>query len=84
MVETQAGYKYVRYTWVFPNQWEVLLSTASIKSIADFILAGFKGKTNMNFTDPIPTLMQVAKGLYGGIPVLFSRSKKLPHGKVGL
>ncbi len=82
MVEKQEGYEYVRYTWLFPNQWKVLLSTFSIKSIADFILAGLKGKTNMIFFDPVPTLMQIAKGLYEDGPVLFIRHKRLPHGKV--
>lgn len=78
----QNRFSYVRYTWVFPNQWKVLISEFSKNNLCNLILAPFRGKTNLNFRDPIPMLIQLGKSLWFTVNIFLNPKKRYPHGKV--
>lgn len=81
-VNESEHYKYVKYRWVFPDECKVLMSRFSLGNVVEFFKFGNHTKTNLNLSDPVPTLIQVARGLLEGLAIIFSKSKRFPHGRV--
>lgn len=83
-VDSYQHYNYVRYRWMFPDEWMVLMSGFSFRNLMRFFKVDSKTKTNFNLTDPLPTILQMARGFFGGCLLFLSRSRRFPHGMIDL
>lgn len=76
------GYKYVKYRWMFPDEFKVLVSDLSLKNIKLFLHGEQHTMTNMHLTDPLPTLFQIGRGFIESFPILVKKEQRYPHGAV--
>lgn len=73
-------YKYIKYRWIFPDEFKVLISNLSFKNIKDFIKKEPDTVTNFYLSDPLPTMFQIARSLIEGLSIILDRNKRYPHG----
>lgn len=78
-VKSVMTYRYVRYRWVFPDEFKVLCSGG--ESIREFFMRGKDVYTNLDFRDPLPTLFQIFRGIFEGFLILTDKRRRYPHGK---
>lgn len=76
-------YQYVKYRWVFPDEFKVLVSALSVKALRDFMTREPDTLTNICFTDPLPTMLQIARSFVEGLNIVLNRSSRYPHGRRG-
>ena len=81
-MENVNSYNYIKYKWMFPDEFRVLISEFSFKNLKDFFRRDKNIKTNFYLNDPLPTIIQVARVFIECPTILVSRTKKYPHGKV--
>ena len=74
-------YKYIKYRWIFPDEIRVLVSKPSIKAVKDFLTREPNTLTNVCFTDPLPTMLQVARSLVEGFTIILNKNARFPHGR---
>ena len=77
-VEPIKSYKDITFKWLFPDEFKVLMSGG--ESLEEFLRIDSKTRTNLDLTDPLPTLLQILRGLMEGILIALSKDKKFPHG----
>ncbi len=75
-------YKYIRYKWLFPDAFEVLVSNPSFENLKTFFRTNKSTKTNFILSDPLPTIIQIGRAFIEGFIILAFKNKKYPHGKV--
>lgn len=71
------NYRDIRYRWIFPDEFLVVLSKRVSK---DFF--SFNTKTNIYFDDLKPTFFQINQTIIDGFKVLTNKSYRLPHGEI--
>ena len=81
-IENVNKYSYVKYKWMFPDEFRVLISDFSLKNLKNFFRIDKNTKTNVYFDDPLPTIIQMARAFIECPTILVSRTKKYPHGAV--
>jgi predicted ATP-grasp superfamily ATP-dependent carboligase len=81
-IENVNKYSYVKYKWMFPDEFRVLISDCSLKNLKNFFRIDKNTKTNFCLNDPLPTIIQIARSFIECPAIMFSRTKKYPHGKV--
>lgn len=74
-------YRYVKYRWIFPDEFKVLVSKPSIKAVRDFMTRETDTLTNISFTDPLPTMLQIVRSFFGGLAVILNKNTRYPHGR---
>jgi len=82
--KSNAEYKYIKYKWLFPDEFKVLISDISLNSLKDFFSTDNNTKTNYYWNDPLPFIIQIMRSLLYAPLIFFSNKKKFPHGKVGV
>lgn len=75
-------YKYIKYRWVFPDEFKVLMSNPTFRCIKEFLRKNKDTKTNIVLSDPIPTFIQFFRGIIEGTLITMSSKRKFPHGKI--
>jgi len=80
-IEYKPTYSYIKYRWIFPDESKVLVSKPSIKAIRDFMTLEPNTLTNIYFTDPLPTMLQVARSLVEGLIIILNSNARYPHGR---
>lgn len=75
-------YKYIKYRWLFPDEFKVLMSHFSIRSLCDFLKMDQNTRTNFYWIDPLPFVFQLIYSLVYSMSMTFNNSKKFPHGKL--
>ncbi len=80
-IDCTSAYQYVKYRWVFPDEFKVLVSAPSIKALRDFMTREPDTLTNICFTDPLPTMLQIARSFVEGLGVVLNRRSRYPHGR---
>ncbi len=78
----KSNYDQVRFRWVFPNEWLGLLSAFSWGDFWRLFRRDARTRTNLNFSDPLPTGFQIVMGLVKGCLLLSSAKRRSPHGKI--
>ena len=66
----------------FPHKYKILLSSLSKDKLNCFLQSPWKGKTNLNFSDPLPTFYQASNGLFEGMKLLLNQGARFPHGEM--
>ena len=80
--QSSSEYKFIKYKWMFPDEFKVLISKFSSKSLKDFLALDINTKTNFCMNDPLPTIVQIGRA-FAEVPfILLSKTKKYPHGRV--
>ena len=82
MVTDTGNYTHIRYRWVFPDEWKVLMSRFSLRNLTDFFRVSRRTKANLSLSDPLPTIFQIARGFLEGFFLILSRRKRFPHGRI--
>lgn len=80
-IDCTPTYRYVKYRWVFPDEFKVLVSKPSIKALRDFMIREPDTLTNICFTDPLPTMLQIARSFAEGLAIVLNRGARYPHGR---
>lgn len=80
-IDCTPTYRYVKYRWVFPDEFKVLVSKPSIKALRDFMTREPGTLTNICFTDPLPTMFQIARSFAEGLAIVLNRGARYPHGR---
>lgn len=80
-IDCTPTYRYVKYRWVFPDEFKVLVSKPSIKALRDFMTREPDTLTNICFTDPLPTMLQIARSFAEGLAIVLNRGARYPHGR---
>lgn len=80
--ETRFTYEAIRYRWLFPDEFWVLMSNLSIQNLRDFFNMEKNCKTNFYLEDPVPFMFQFLRSIVDSIKLLFVSSNKFPHGKL--
>ena len=80
-IDCTPTYQYVKYRWVFPDEFKVLVSAPSVKALKDFVTREPNTLTNICFTDPLPTMLQIARAFLEGLGVLLDGNIRYPHGR---
>ncbi|PKP56991.1 MAG: hypothetical protein CVT88_09510 [Candidatus Altiarchaeales archaeon HGW-Altiarchaeales-1] len=75
-------YKYIKYRWVFPDEFKVLMSNPTFRNIKEFLHKDKDTKTNIILSDPIPTFIQNFRGIIEGTLIIMNSKRKFPHGKI--
>jgi len=73
-------YKKVKFRWVFPDEFKVLLSGG--ETIQEFFKHEPHTFTNLDFSDPLPTLFQIVQGVAEGFWIVVDKKKRFPHGMI--
>ncbi len=73
-------YRDTLYRWIFPDEFKSMMSAPSWRAYRQFIRLG-GCKHNMDMSDPLPTLYQVAVGKMEGLVVAVNEKKRYPHGR---
>jgi len=73
-------YKKVKFRWIFPDEFKVLLSGG--ETIKEFFKQEPHTYTNLDFSDPLPTLFQIVQGVAEGFWIVVDKKKRFPHGVV--
>ena len=74
------SYRKIRFRWVFPDEFKVLMSGG--ETLREFLTQDFRTYTNLDLSDPLPTLFQVFRGLVEGFWLVIDRKKRFPHGVI--
>ena len=80
-IDCTPTYRYVKYRWVFPDEFKVLVSKPSVKAFRDFMIREPDTLTNICFTDPLPTMLQIARSFAEGLAIVLNRGARYPHGR---
>lgn len=81
-IENINEYSYVKYKWMFPDEFRALISVFSLKDLKDFFKMDENTKTNFYLNDPLPTIIQMTRAFIECPVILISKTKKYPHGTV--
>jgi predicted ATP-grasp superfamily ATP-dependent carboligase len=73
------GYNYVKYKWLFPDMFLVLISQFDIGNLKEFFL--FNSKTNIYLKDIKPNLFEFVLSAKAGLDLVLHPQRKYPHGK---
>ncbi|MBC7334201.1 MAG: ATP-grasp domain-containing protein [Actinobacteria bacterium] len=73
-------YRKVKFRWIFPDEFKVLMSSG--ETIKEFFKRETHTYTNMDFSDPLPTLFQIVRGIAEGFWIVVDKKKRFPHGVV--
>jgi len=76
------GYNYIKFRWVFPDEFKVLVSDFSIENLKKFIQRDKDTKTNITLEDFGPVIIQVFIGMIESLEILVNKNKMYPHGRV--
>ncbi|WP_456365949.1 carboxylate--amine ligase [Thermococcus sp.] len=79
-VKPVKSYKNIRFRWVFPDEFKVLMSGG--ETLKEFLAREPCTYTNIDLSDPLPTFFQVLRGLIEGVWVAVDKKKRFPHGVV--
>ncbi len=80
--EVSAGYKYVKYRWVFPDHFWVLVSDFSLVNLKEFICSGRDMRSNFYPDDIAPFIVQMMRAFVECPAVFINSKRECPHGKV--
>jgi predicted ATP-grasp superfamily ATP-dependent carboligase len=80
-IDCTSTYQYVKYRWVFPDEFKVLISKPSIKALRDFVTREPNTLTNICFSDPLPTMFQIARSFVEGLGIMLDSNIRYPHGR---
>lgn len=80
-INSTSSYRYIKYRWVFPDEFKVLVSKPSIRAIREFMTRKPETMTNICITDPLPTIIQIARSFIEGFAILLNENAKYPHGR---
>jgi len=80
--QSSSEYKFIKYKWMFPDEFKVLISKFSFKSLKHFLTIDKNTKTNFCLNDPLPTIVQIGRAFAEAPYILLSKTKKFPHGRV--
>jgi len=80
--EVSAGYKYVKYKWLFPDHFWALVSDFSFVNLKEFIGSGGDVQTNFYPDDVAPFMVQMMRGFVECPAVFVNSRREYPHGKV--
>lgn len=76
-------YEFVRYKWLFPDLFNVLLSKFTMRTMKEFFNNNTDHiKTNIDLSDPLPTLFQITRTFIQSPQLMFNGNKKYPHGRI--
>lgn len=75
-------YSYVKYKWMFPDEFRVLSSDFTLRNLKNFFRTDGHTRTNFNLEDPLPIIIQIARAFIECPAIIVSRTRKYPHGKV--
>lgn len=73
-------YSYAKSKWLFPDEFKVLCSGG--ESLREFFERGENVYSNIDLKDPLPTFIQIARGLFEGFLLLVDQKRRYPHGKI--
>jgi len=71
-------YKKVKFRWIFPDEFKVLMSGS--ETLKEFFRREPHTYTNLDFSDPFPTLFQIVRGVVEGFWIALDKKKRFPHG----
>jgi len=80
-IDCTSTYQYVKYRWVFPDEFKVLISKPSIKTLRDFMTREPNTLTNICFSDPLPTMLQIVRSFFEGSVIILKSNARYPHGR---
>lgn len=80
-MDCSSTYRYIKYRWVFPEDFKVLVSKPSMKAIKDFLAREPDTSTNICLTDPLPTIFQIARSFVDGLAIILNNKARYPHGR---
>lgn len=81
-ISSTPAYKYIKYRWLFPDEFKVLMSQFSFGNLCEFLKIDQNTRTNFYWIDPLPFVFQLIYGLVYSILMIFNDAKKFPHGKL--
>ena len=74
-----ARYREMSFRWTFPDEFERLMSNLGIRELRAFIDSR-PDDSNMDLTDPFPTIFDIGYGLISGARAFVDAEKRFPHG----
>jgi predicted ATP-grasp superfamily ATP-dependent carboligase len=80
--EPSSEYTYIKYRWLFPDEFKVLISDFSYKKLYEFFSKTKDTKTNFYWRDPLPFIFQMMRSFIDATLIIFNKNKKFPHGQV--
>ena len=75
-------YKNLKYKWLFPDEFKVLISDFSVSNLKDFFRLGENTYTNFHLNDPLPFVVQIFRSFIEAIIIIMNKNKRFPHGYV--
>lgn len=78
-VTPNLSYKYIKYRWLFPDEFFARISAQSIKSFSPLLYNQDNTKTNFDQNDIAPFIFQVVRSIFQSPRVIINR---YPHGQV--
>jgi predicted ATP-grasp superfamily ATP-dependent carboligase len=76
------AYKYVKYKWLFPDEFWALVSDFSFTNLKTFFSFGQQERTNFCRDDISPFLIQMVRALVTSPEILINSKRRFPHGRV--
>lgn len=81
-IDIPVSYQYIKYRWVFPDEFKVLVSKPNVQAFRDFINQKPGILTNVYFNDPFPTLFQIVRSFVEGIWIIVDNKHRYLHGRL--
>lgn len=75
-------YKNIKFKWLFPDEFKVLISDFSLSNLKDFFRMGENTQTNFDLNDPLPFVVQIFRSFIEAIMIIMNKNKRFPHGHV--
>jgi len=79
-INKNLNYNYVRYRWLFPDEFKTILYNPSLNNIYHYL---FDKKSNTNISsDFLPLFFQMIQGTYENIYLISKKKSLFPHGVI--
>jgi len=75
-------YRYVKYKWLFPDSFWVLISDFSLANLKEFLSRDESTRSNFYSDDVLPFLIQFMRAVAESPNIIINSGRKYPHGRV--